>query len=243
MYKKRYYRTSIYNSDLTNFKVRHYESDLFISANSELKKKASEFLCFFHDQVRSYCRENPEFEKSLKPLKINRRNMPQIIKNMLKCSAKAGVGPMASVAGAIAEGVGRKLMRYSKDIIVENGGDIFIASEKKRKIGIFAGIGNVFNKLTFYISPEQTPCGICTSSAKIGHSLSFGNTQATIIIAKNTALADAYATAFGNMIKTDKDIHVALNKVKGHKDIIGSIFITSSKIGSYGKITFDVLDN
>lgn len=242
MEKTRYYRTSIYNSDLVNFKVQYYESDLFICARSVLKEKALEFLRFYHDQVRDYCQENPLFEKSLKPLRIA-PEAPPIIKTMLVCSRKAGVGPMAAVAGAIAESVGRKLMQYSKDVIVENGGDIFISSKRKRKIGLFAGPGSIFNKLIFYINAGQTPCGICTSSGKLGHSLSFGNTQATTIIAKSSALADAYATAFGNMVKSDADIDLALKAVKRKKEIKGAIIVTASKIGTYGNIAFDVLDN
>ena len=241
MYKKRFYRTNTYNSDLVAFHVRHFESNLQICAHSDLSGISFEYLRRFHEQVSDYCQSHPEFEKSLRPVKIAEKT-PEIIRTMYKASMRAGVGPMATVAGAIAEAVGKKLLKHSREIIIENGGDIFIAVSKDRKIGIFAGIGNVCNHLIINIKSYQSPCGICTSSGQFGHSLSMGNTCATIIISKSSALADGYATAFGNMVNNDDDINLALKSARKKKDINGIVIITSSKMAAYGDFTFDILD-
>jgi len=241
MYKERVYRTNTYNSDLVAFQVKHYESDLLIYAHSDLSEISFEYLRCFHGQVSDYCQSHPEFEKSLHPVEIV-NGSPKIIRTMHKASVRAGVGPMATVAGAIAQAVGEKLLKHSREIIIENGGDIFISVSKARRIGIFAGIGNVYNHLMLKIAPEQSPCGICTSSGQFGHSLSMGNTCATIIISKSSALADGYATAFGNMVNNDDDIDLALKAARRKKDINGIVIITSSKMGAYGDFAFAILD-
>lgn len=241
MYKKRFYRTNTYNTDLIPFAVSHFESNLQIYARSDLREISLEYLRCIHGQVSDYCQSHPEFEKSLIPIEITGA-VPKIIRSMHKASWRVGVGPMATVAGAIAEAVGKKLLKYSPEIIIENGGDIFIAVSKPRRIGIFAGIGSVYNNLIININPDQTPCGICTSSGQFGHSLSMGKTCATIIISKSSALADGYATVFGNMVDTDLDIDLTLKTARKKKDIKGILIITSSKMAAYGDFTFDILD-
>ena len=241
MYKKRLYRTKTLNSDLLSFNATYFESDLLIYAHSDLKAVASKKLQQIHEQVSVYCHKNPDFEKSLTPVKIG-KTAPKIIQIMHKASLEANVGPMATVAGAIAEVIGKQLLRQSPEIIIENGGDCFLKTSKTRRIGIFAGIGNVYNKLSMKIEPEQTPCGICTSSGQFGHSFSKGKSSATIIIAKSSALADGYATAYGNMILQAGDIDSALKSAQQKKEILGALFITDSKMGAYGDFTFDILD-
>ena len=241
MYKKRIYRTNLYNPDLVYFKVKYFESNLLIGANSDLKNITDKILRKIHTQILEYCQENPEFAKSLSPIKINKGAHP-IIKLMQRTSLRANVGPMATVAGAVAEMIGKRLLKYSNEVLIENGGDIFISTRIPRKIGIFAGIGNIYNHLSIKINPEYSPCGICTSSGKFGHSLSLGISSATIVIAKSSALADAYATAIANLIKTDTDITMVLKEARRKKEIRGLVIITSSKMAAYGNFTFDVLD-
>lgn len=239
MYKKRFYRTKTYNVDLVTFNVRYFESNLQVYAQTDLREIALEYLRNIHTQVSVYCKNHPEFEKSLSPVKIKRK-APEIIKRMHKAAKQADVGPMATVAGAIAQAVGEKLLIHSREVIIENGGDIFIAVAKPRIIGIFAGIGNVYNQLVINIDPEQTPCGICTSSGKFGHSLSLGQSCATIIISKSSTLADGYATHFGNIVNTPLDIDFALKSARRKKDIKGIIIITNTKMAAYGNFTFDI---
>ncbi len=126
-----------------------------------------------------------------------------IVKTMAEAAEKAGVGPMAAVAGAIAEYVGRELLPFSREVIVENGGDIFLKTQKTRSIGIYAGESSPFTgKLALRIEPKDTPLGICTSAGTVGHSLSFGKCDAAILVSPSASLADAAATAVGNLIQS-----------------------------------------
>lgn len=241
IYKKRLYRRKTFNKDLVSFELGYFESNLLISAQTDLSEIGIKYLRSIHSQVSDYCRSHPEFEKSLLPIRTE-KGAPEIIRIMQRASKLAAVGPMATVAGAIAEALGKELLKYSREIIVENGGDIFISVSTPRKIGIFAGIGNIYNHLAMTITPDQSPCGICASSGKFGHSLSLGQTCATIIISRSAALADGYATAFGNMVNSDQDIANTLKAARAKKMISGIIIITNSKMAAYGNFRFDVLD-
>jgi ApbE superfamily uncharacterized protein (UPF0280 family) len=242
MYRKRFYRNYSYNNLLCRFEVKHFESDLLIWADTDLSCIAHKVLVDFHTQISEYIRQNPDFAVSLEPLPFDPES-PAIIQAMFLAASAADVGPMAAVAGAIAEAVGRVLMEKSEEVIVENGGDIFIAAKKVKKIGIYAGIGNAYNQLVLKIDPKKTPCGICTSSGKVGHSLSFGNSSATVVICDICAQADSLATFLANMIKTDDDLSIAVKKAREFPQIKGIIALTSSKLTAYGDIQFDILDN
>jgi ApbE superfamily uncharacterized protein (UPF0280 family) len=98
---------------------------------------------------------------------------------------------MASVAGFFSEKVGKFLAHYSRDVIVENGGDIWMKSNRIRRVGIFAGSSPFSQRIGLEIGPKRTPLGICTSSATVGHSLSFGKADAVVILAPSAILADA----------------------------------------------------
>ncbi len=163
--------------------------------------------------------------------------IPEVVLSMIKASSIAGVGPMASVAGAIAEAIGKKILEYVDEVIVENGGDIFIKTLKKRKVGIYAGKSPLSGKISITINPIDTPLGICTSSGKVGPSLSFGKTDATTILSPDTALADAVATAVGNVVKTAKDIEKGLELAKSIKCVSGALIIIEDKIGIWGNVT------
>jgi hypothetical protein len=144
---------------------------------------------------------------------------------------------MAAVAGAVAQFVGEELQEYSPDVIIENGGDIYIRSTADRLIGIHAGDSPLSGKLALAIVAVETPCGICTSSGIVGHSLSFGKADAVTIIAPSASLADATATACGNIVQTADDIQRGLDLAAGIKGIIGAVIIKGDRVGVWGRIT------
>ena len=159
-----------------------------------------------------------------------------IVKEMADAARIAGVGPMAAVAGAVAESVGKVLLKYSDEVIVENGGDIFIKSSKVRRIGIYAGDSPFTGKIAIEIQPEETPLGICTSSKTVGPSLSLGTADAAIVMAPSTALADAVATAIGNSVKSAEDINQVIEDSVKYKGVTGVIVIKGDKIGIKGNV-------
>jgi len=188
--------------------------------------------------IESYIAKDNRFLTALKPISVE-ANAPDIIKEMSKAALKAGVGPMAAVAGAVAESVGRDLLKKKyRDVIVENGGDIFLKTTKPRVIGLYAGRSRLWNNLGLKIKPKDTPLGICTSSGTIGHSLSFGSADSVVIISKNTALADAVATAVCNRIKSKDDLRAALEFARSIHGVLGTVIILKKDMVSWGGVEF-----
>jgi ApbE superfamily uncharacterized protein (UPF0280 family) len=143
---------------------------------------------------------------------------------------------MATVAGAMADFVSRDLLMLSKQVIVENGGDIYLASSRERTIGIYAGESPLSLKIGIVISPDETPLGVCTSSGTVGPSLSFGRANAVCILSKSSALADAAATAVGNVVKEKKDVSSGLGRAREIDGVWGTLIIVEEKMGVWGRI-------
>jgi ApbE superfamily uncharacterized protein (UPF0280 family) len=236
MYEERVYRDLFKGVNLKFFKVCVEQTDLMIGATKELYKEALLSAKKCRSTLEEYIRKHPEFLTSLEPIEPF-DNAPNIVKRMCDSAFLAGVGPMAAVAGAVSELVGFELLKYSDEIIVENGGDIFIKSNSKRKVGIYAGKSPLSEKIAIEITPERTPMGICTSSGTVGHSLSFGKADAAVILANDTFLSDAVATATGNRVKNAGDIESAIEFASGIKGVEGVLIIVGDKIGAWGDIS------
>ncbi len=235
MYEPRTYRHWIRGKDLIPFNVVIKETDLYIRASTNLKRKALKLVLKYRDTLEKYIERHPAFLTSLEPIPIG-EDAPRIIKEMAKAAEKVRVGPMASVAGAIAEFVGNELLTFSPEIIVENGGDIYLKSLRKRTIGIYAGKSPLSGKLGLEINEQDTPLGICTSSGTVGHSLSYGKADAVIALSKSATLADAAATAIGNLITQPNDIPNGIEFAQGIEGLKGVLIIKDDKIGLWGEV-------
>jgi uncharacterized protein len=234
-YQPRLYRHCIEGKDLAAFNVTFKETDLYIRATSNLQRKAQRIVLKYRKQLEEYIEKEPEFRASLKPLPIP-VSAPRIVLDMLEAGQKANVGPMAAVAGAIAEQVGQELLEFSPEIIIENGGDIYLKITHKRVVGIYAGSSPLTGKLGLEINPEATPLGVCTSSGTVGHSLSFGQADAVVVTAASAALADAAATAICNQVKNPDDINSAIELGHNITGLKGIVIIIGSNIGVWGDI-------
>lgn len=234
-YKPRYYRLWSKDKDLVSFSVVVKETDLFIRARCILRKKALEVVVKQRTLLENYIARHPGFLAELSPFPVG-EDAPLIAREMAEASAKVGVGPMSAVAGAIAEKVGRELLTFSSEVIVENGGDIFLCHTKPRLIGIYAGSSPYTGKLALKIGPEDTPLGVCTSSGTVGHSLSFGKADAAIVLSPSAALADAAATAVVNLVKEAEDMPRAIEFVRDVAGITGIAVIKGDKMAVWGKI-------
>jgi len=239
VYQERSYREKTRGHDLIEQTIIQNESDLQIYSDRPLVDKADEILRSARGVIEAYIAEKPDFEKSLEPISCD-VNAHEIIQNMISASKLANVGPMAAIAGAISQTVGESLVGESLDklqnILIENGGDIYLQSTVERRILIHAGTSPLNEKIAIRIKPEMTPCGICTSSGTVGHSLSFGNADAVVVISKNTFLADATATAIGNEVKNQNDIEKGIAYGKAIEGIDGILIIVADKIGAWGNI-------
>ena len=235
MYQPRTYRHEIIDGDMVSFTVAVKETDLYIRAVRDLTPEALAAIHEVRGPLEEYIRDHPLFLHSLEPVAVE-SGAPDIVCVMAGAARLANVGPMAAVAGAMAELVGRKLLALSPEVIVENGGDIFLKINSRRQIGIYAGKSAFTGKLAIEVEPGQTPLGVCTSSGTVGPSLSLGLADAAIIISPSAALADAAATAVGNMVKSEQDIDAAIGHGKQIKGITGIVVIVGSSMGAWGDI-------
>jgi len=237
---KRFYR-DYDNAAGSAFNVKLDTTDLYIKADTNLHDKAYEVLHEARVELEDYINKHADFLHSLDPL-TPIGDEGEISAAMYKASASAGVGPMAAVAGAIAEKVGRSLLPYTDEVIVENGGDIWLKLVKPAVIGIYVN-NNYFRKnIGLRINPEDTPCSICTSTSRLGHSLSFGKADSVTIIAKTGALADAVATAVCNMVQTYDDMERAMEFGISIEDVRGCLIIFNEKLAAQGEIELAPLD-
>ena len=235
MYEPRTYRHWIKDKDLISFNIVVKETDLYIRASTNLEKKAYKLVVKYRNALERYIRRHPAFLTSLEPLPVS-DDAPHIIIEMSAAAEKVGVGPMASVAGAIAEFVGNELLAFSPEIIIENGGDIYLKSLKKRIVGIYAGKLPLTGKIGLEINGQDTPLGICTSSGTVGHSLSYGKADAVVVLSKSATLADAAATAIGNLIIKPSDIQNGLDFANGIEGLKGVVIIKGDQVGLWGKV-------
>ncbi|NWF93882.1 MAG: UPF0280 family protein [Syntrophaceae bacterium] len=235
MYEKRNYRSLVRTDDLVNYEIIVRETDLLIRTSNDLHEQARESVLKYRHQLETYIAMNPEFGRSLLPLDDD-PYAPEIVREMIRTSRLAQVGPMAAVAGAMAESVSRDLLRFSEEVIVENGGDIYLATLRERIVGIYAGNSPLSLKIGLMVAPEDSPLGVCTSSGTVGHSLSFGKADAVCVISRSAALADAAATAVGNMVKEKKDIERGLERGKEIEGVSGLLIIVGEKIGVWGDV-------
>ena len=221
---------------LSGFQVQVEQTDLFIRAQRDLSTEALDLVIKGRTVILDWAKDHAGFLTSLEPLDQDPLAPPPV-REMLAAGCLAQVGPMAAVAGSLAEYVGRGLLPHSPSgMVVENGGDIFIATDRERNIGIYAGDSVLSGKVAIRIKPEATPAGISTSSATGGHSLSFGKADAVTIVSSDACLADASATAVCNRVKDASCIKEALHFAKSIEGVKGCVVIYKDKIGSIGDI-------
>ncbi len=241
MYEPRTHREWVKSKDLVSFKVMVKETDLHVSALTNLKSKTERLVLKYREKLERYIEGHPPFLLSLSPVAVE-ADAPDIVRAMAHAAERVGVGPMAAVAGAIAEFVGTELLQFSPEIIIENGGDIYLRSLKPRLVGIYAGKSPLTGKIALDIDAWDTPIGISTSSGTVGHSLSFGKADAVTVLSPSATLSDAAATAIGNMIREPGDIPGGIDFAKSTPGISGVLIIIGDKIGLWGKVKLTQTD-
>ncbi|MFH1835583.1 MAG: UPF0280 family protein [Methanobacteriota archaeon] len=193
-------------------------------------------LTLLYNQVEDYIARDSFFQVSYEPVEVGAR-APQIVKDMAYASSIVGVGPMAAVAGAIAEHLGKAILAEGiGEVIVENGGDIFLKLSSEKIVGIHAGESAFSDKLAFKVKPDQTPLGIATSAGQVGPSVSLGDTDAVVVVAKSTILADAAATSIANEVKGKAGVKKGLRKAQEIPKILGTIIIKDDILATWGKL-------
>ena len=232
----RFYREWTDTSGLVTFTVKVKETDLEIRAHTDLSDQATQTVLRLRRELEDYMAAIPEFLTSFSPLPED-PEAPIIVQSMLTAGAEYGVGPMAAVAGAVAQEVGRELLAHTPEVIVENGGDIYLMMSRPVRLGLYAGPDSPFTgKIVLKLNCAGQHRGVCTSSATVGPSVSFGRADAVVTIADSAALADAAATAIANRIHTEDDLNDVLQAEREKGRLPGCVAVIGEHLGAYGDI-------
>ena len=237
----RAYRSQFSVKRFHSFVVNYKETDLWIgvdpaSLRKEMKEVAHSKVVQLRSEMEAYLLNDPVFGKTFEPHQVE-PNAPEIVKIMADAANRAGVGPMAAVAGAFSEMVGRHLMQQFEiqELVVENGGDIFLKINRNLLMSVDAGNSPLSGKIGIEIQASESPLGVCTSAGTVGPSVSLGKTDATMIICRNTALADALATTFGNLVEVPEDVQRTTKQTERFPEILSAVIICRDKIGIRGQ--------
>jgi uncharacterized protein len=252
LYQPRIYRDEMNSDRFRLFSSIHRESDLMVGVSHHKYHPEMESVCrkeqlYLYELLSAHIATNPTFVTSLSPLHIPADpDMPEELKCMYKCARTTGTGPMSSVAGLFAEFVGRAIESMvsntgdsgedpaedSAEIMVENGGDLYVKNRKELVVVVHAGKVALSGKLGLVIPPGEW--GVCTSSGTLGHSFSRGKADAVTVVSRSTPLADAWATALANDIERAQDIEALLEKVAEIPEILACVVIAGGQMGIRG---------
>ncbi|MCU0458383.1 MAG: UPF0280 family protein [Bacteroidales bacterium] len=246
-YQPRLYREAMGNSRWISFRSAWRETDLWVAVDSEhYRKEAEKFtmdrILFYRLVLEEHITLYPEFRDSLTPV-VAPGGVHPLIKAMSDAAMAAGTGPMSAVAGAMAEYVCRDLLEEFRadEVVVENGGDIYMKLTAPATVAVFAGDSPLSEKIALRPGPADTPVALCCSSGTVGHSLSFGVADACMIACRDGALADAYATAFCNEVK-DKTMAGPLTEMAaGTAGILSVVIVTGDQVSMGGSIEIEFL--
>lgn len=229
------YRKRIKSRDLVSFQVSVKETDLWVSADRNLEKDTRDLIFDYRHQLESYIRSHPVFLTTLNPYPED-PHAPPMIREMINKTRIIGVGPMASVAGAMAQFVANGLLEMTQQVIVENGGDIFLKVNRPVTVSILAGESLLSEKIGLKIPTRQMPIGICSSSGTVGHSLSMGVADVVCLLSSSAILADGGATALGNRIKSKEQLESVAQWAHKMEDILGGVVVIEDSMVAWGDV-------
>ncbi|MCX6693044.1 MAG: UPF0280 family protein [Methanomicrobiales archaeon] len=183
-------------------------------------------------EVEACIAADPYFRTTFEPYHVSFQGTT--VGRMVQASEAAGVGPMAAVAGAIAwAGIDAMAAAGAECGVVDNGGDIALFGDGEVTIGLYAGESPLSDRFAFLVSPGREVLGVCTSSATVGPSISFGVADAVTVFARDVALADAFATSICNSIRPgDSSV---LDRLRG-SGISGVTAVMGDEILTWGDV-------
>jgi ApbE superfamily uncharacterized protein (UPF0280 family) len=232
---ERFYRDFTNTRRWTSFRVCVATTDLYIRARSDFSENVRKTVIQLRGEIEDHIALYPDFLSSYTPLE-QKETDSLVVQRMYRASAATGVGPMAAVAGALSEYVGREIAPLSDEVIIENGGDIWLNLQEPVSVSVYAGNSPFTDSLAIRIMPSQTPLSICTSSGRIGHSFSFGEADAATVFSPDAALADAAATATGNLVHSAEDLTRAVEFAMSIDGVTGAMVLYGDKLAVMGAV-------
>ncbi len=219
MYTEKTYRYR--HGGQNRIEVVYKNTDIFLSSDAAFKKdEVRELIKKYYSEIETYIARDPRFWTSLSPVSVA-DDAPSIVKAMADAGRLSGVGPFSAVAGAVAQFVGHGLSTQCSELIIENGGDLFLKIHTPKTIGLYAGEGSALNNFSLDIKPLPESFGIAASSGTMGHSLSLGNAELVVIVAEDAIVADTFATVVCNQIKKKKDAPPVIDVYKKNPALKG----------------------
>jgi len=229
-----------------SFTAGYKDSDLWIgvdpsSYSKDMKVFSGNLIKEYRIKLENYLLRDPRFADSLVPIEL-KHEAPEIARIMSEASQRTGIGPMSAVAGAFAECLGKELIKHfdPEEVVIENGGDIFLKMKDEILLSVFAGNSPLSGKVGIKLPKINKPVGVCTSAGKVGPSLSLGNTDAVMVVCESTPLADSWATLIGNLVKSAKDIEPVLKETDKYPDILSVLVICEGSLGVRGKFDLKI---
>lgn len=231
----RWYREHHTSERWECYGVKVETTDLYIRSTVNLREIAEDMVHDLRDQVRRHASQRPDFLTAMSPLD-EPEGLSPMLQRMYRASRAAGVGPMAAVAGAIAELTGEALAENSDEVIVENGGDIWMRLSEPALISLYAGRSRFSGRFNLKIHHEQTPMGICSSSGRFGHSFSMGRADLVTVTSPSATLADAVATEACNRISGENDLQQSVAYAMSVEGVSGILCIYWDTMAMQGDI-------
>lgn len=213
------------------------ETELQVFTNKKVDKRhIEEKIRLLRMDIENYIERDRLFLISLKPVEIM-KDAPVIVKEMAGYAKSINAGPMTTLAGAIAETLGRGLLKEGfKDVIVQNASSVFIKTRKSLAINFYTGRSKIWSKLRLIIMPKDTPLGLTIQTATHSQDITFGCADNVVVIAKNTGLAQGVAVSSSNRVNSKSDLQKALDFARGIKEVKGIAIILKNNLVSWGKI-------
>lgn len=223
-------------TELTRHAIHVGETHATLITSAPFVERAEEVIRTVRKEISDAIAEDPRLLTSREPIRVQ-DNVPPIIRRMVQAASQFGVGPMAAVAGGIAQVTVEVLIQAgATHVILDNGGDIVLRIDRPVVVGVFTG-GAAVRDIGFRITPRATTFSVCTSSGTVGHSLSFGRADAATVTAADGFCADAAATALGNRIKTGEtaEIEKAIDGMLSH-ETEGMLVVAGDRLGMGGSL-------
>lgn len=236
------------NSDRFRFFTSvHKESDLLVGLSPKSYDPATEAVCSdaqlrLYGLLSEHIKEHPSFISSMDPLPLpgGEGSLARELEVLYACGWATRTGPMSAVAGLFAQECGRAMAKnLSCELLVENGGDLYLRNQENMVVVIHAGDVALSGKLGLEIPAGEW--GICTSSGTLGHSFSKGKADALTIVSHSTPMADAWATALANQVVSREDIRPLLDKVEAIPEILACVVIVDGEVGIRGEFETKLL--
>lgn len=247
---ERAYRASMGRGRLTPFEISREQTDLWLGIDPQtagsldplaFERTVVEAIDFTRVTILEYEKTHPGFIAAMTPVSSD-PSAPQLIGQLIEAGERAGIGPMGAVAGTVARYVAQRIERSygTQELIIENGGDIYVRINRPLTMAVYAGSSPLSQKIGVIIPSGYSSLGVCTSAGTVGPSISYGKADAVMIICEDIALADAYATAFGNRVVVKEDVDAVIESIREIPEILSALVIKDDRAGVAGEfeVTF-----